>query len=84
MNMEARNAKGTDQLETDCLTLLRKKVGIRENCEDALEHLKNKEAMKRLLKRGRGDEPLPPKKKIISTHIQDDLMFSDDEAENED
>jgi hypothetical protein len=84
MNMEARNAKGTDQLEHDCLTRLRKKVGIRENCEDASEHLKNKEAMKRLMKRGRGDEPLPPKKKIISTHIEDDLMFSDAEAENED
>ena len=85
MNMEARDAPGTDQLETDCLNLLRKKVGIQENCEDASEHLKNKEAMKRLLKRGRGDEPLPPKKKIISTHIQDDdLFFSDAEAENED
>jgi hypothetical protein len=84
MNIAARNAKGTDQLETDWLKLLRKQKGIRENCEDASEHLKNKEAMKRLLKRGRGDEPLPPKKKIISTHIQDDLIFSDDEDENED
>jgi hypothetical protein len=82
MNIDARAKQNNDQLEKDCLRRLRIKVGIEDNCESATEHLKNKELKKRLKKRGRGDEALPPKKKVIQTHIY--AGNSSDEEEDND
>lgn len=79
MNVEARKQTNTDQVEKDCLFHLRGKNGIEENCENATEHLKNKEAKKRMKKRGRGDEALPPKKKVVHTLIYSSNSSDEDE-----
>jgi hypothetical protein len=78
-NIQARNRPDNAQLEKDCLARLRQERGIDVSCTSALDHLKNKEAKKRLAKRGRGDEPLPPKKKVI--HTMDEIESSEDEDE---
>lgn len=77
-NVLARKRPDCDKLEKDCLARLRVQRGIDADCKTALDHLRNKEAKKRLSKRGRGDEPLPPKKKVVRTLVV--VESSDDEA----
>jgi hypothetical protein len=78
MNVEARKDPNCYQLEKECLLRLRKQRGIDENCECAEEHARNKEAKKRMKKRGLANAPLPPKKKHVRT-----LMIPSDSSDNE-
>lgn len=79
MNVLARKQTNTDKVEKDCLYNLRMKNGIEENCESATEHLKNKEAKKRMKKRGLENEALPPKKKVVHTLIYSSNSSDEDE-----
>jgi hypothetical protein len=58
-------------------------VGIADTCTSAEEHLKNKEAQKRQKKRGLGDVPLPPKKKVVHTLVYDSDSETDEENNNQ-
>jgi hypothetical protein len=84
MNIEARNGPKNDQLEKDCLQRLRRERGIDDECTSALEHMRNKEAKKRMKKRGRGDEVLPPKKKVVHTLVFPDSSDDDDDDDDGD
>jgi len=79
MNIFARQEDNNDQVEKDCLHQLRLKHGIEDSCETAEEHTKNLEAKRRLQKRGRGEEALPPKKKVVKT-----IIFDSDSSDDED
>jgi hypothetical protein len=81
-NVLARQSKDCDKVEKDCLARLRVQCGIDADCKTALEHLRKKEAKKRLTKRGRGDEVLPPKKKVVRTMVE--VESSEDEAGGQD
>jgi hypothetical protein len=78
MNIEARKDPRNDQVEKDCLQRLRRERGIDDECTSALEHMRNKEAKKRMKKRGRGNEGLPPKKKVVHTLVFPDSSDDDD------
>ena len=80
MNIEARNHPNTGELEKTCLTKLRIKWGIQ--CDTAEEHNKQRARMKSLRKRGRGEEPMPPMKKVIRT-MRMMQESSDEEYEEE-
>jgi hypothetical protein len=75
-NIEARKDPKTAKLEADCLNKLRVKWGIQS--DNAVEHNKLVARMKSARKRGRGEEPMPPMKKVVRTlRVLDDI--SDDE-----
>ena len=82
MNVAARKLPNCAKVEMDCLQLLREERGIEASCESAQEHAKNKEAKKRMKKRGLVNATLPPKKKVVCTlALPSDT--SDDEHEKE-
>ena len=64
-NVAAREDPNTAKLEKACLHKLRVKWGIQ--CSTAEEHNKLRARMKSARKRGRGEEPMPPMKKVIRT-----------------
>ena len=80
MNIEARKDPRNDQLEKDCLQRLRRERGIEDECTSALEHMRNKEAKKRMKKRGRENDVLPPKKKVVHTLVFPDSSDDDDDG----
>jgi hypothetical protein len=83
MIRDARKEENNAQVEWDCYQSLRQKVGIADTCTSAEEHLKNKEAQKRQKKRGLGDVPLPPKKKVVHTLVYDSDSETDEENNNQ-
>lgn len=84
-NKEARKHKNCDVVEKNCLKLLRIKHGIEEDCTNPEQHARNKEAKKRMKKRGLASAPLPPMKKAVRTLIlpsfQADNGVEDDSEE---
>jgi hypothetical protein len=84
-NKEARKDKNCDIVEKNCLKLLRIRNGIEEDCTNAEQHARNKEAKKRMKKRGLDSAPLPPTKKAVRTLIlpsyQADNGVEDDSEE---
>jgi hypothetical protein len=81
MNIKAREEEKTEQVEKDCLRLLRQKYGIHMN--NAEEQNKYTNRMKNAKKRGVAeDKIMPPMKKVVST-IRRIHLSDDEEMENE-
>lgn len=77
MNIEARKDPMTEQLEANCLNKLRVKWGIQS--DNAVEHNKLMARMKSARKRGRGEEPMPPMKKVVRTlRVLEDISDDDE------